>query len=103
MIGCEPGSCAQSSLLIPESISEQPSGTCCVRDAHRILLFVLVVLIAADRRGDGGTPHGGQEVDKEPPCWNFLRKLLSKYNYITLIFLPVTPLLSASTLLLEEK
>lgn len=44
-IGCEPLSCEQSSLLIPESISEQLSGTCCVRDAHQILLFVLVSLI----------------------------------------------------------
>jgi len=45
MIGCEPGSWAQSSLLIPESISERRSGTCCFRDAHRILLFVFLSLI----------------------------------------------------------
>lgn len=49
MIGCEPGSCEQSSLLIPESISEQRSGTCCVRDAHQILLFVLFSLIGTLR------------------------------------------------------
>lgn len=49
MIGCGPGSCEQSSLLIPESISEQRSGTCCVGDALQILLFVLVSLIGTPR------------------------------------------------------
>lgn len=49
MIGCEPLSCEQSSLLIPKSISEQQSGTWCVRDAYHILLFVLVPLIGTHR------------------------------------------------------
>lgn len=44
MIGCESGSCEQSFLLIPESVSEQRRGTGCGRDAHQILLFVLVSL-----------------------------------------------------------
>lgn len=44
-------SCEQSSLLTVKSISEQQSGTWCVRDAEHTLLFVLVSLIgSADRR-----------------------------------------------------